>query len=71
MIKLKEVGHPTFIKKSLYLYFSKEILLFYMLPASHWIQFIYSNSTPIYHFHLYHVIFHLAFYLVFTDYIIL
>ena len=34
MIELKEVGHPTFIKKSLYLYFSKEILLFYMLPAT-------------------------------------
>lgn len=57
-MKLKEVGHPTFIKKSLYFYFSKEILLFYMLPTSLWIQFIYSNSTPTCHFRLYHITFH-------------
>ena len=25
MIELKEAGHPTFIKKSFYLYFSKKI----------------------------------------------
>ncbi len=34
MIELKEAGHPTFIKKSFYLYFSKKILCFscYLQP---------------------------------------
>lgn len=34
MFELKEAGHPTFIKKSFYLYFSKKILCFscYLQP---------------------------------------